>query len=173
MISARLRQQRFYGWTVLVGAMLVSFSMVGSVIVSYGLFLPTMCKELDWSRSALSAPYTAFWIVMGLLGPLVGISISKFGARKNSIWGNLVIVLGVLGMSLVKEIWHVYLFYAVLIGTGQAFGTFLATTTVVNTCGRRWCPYLCSTDKLAYLQPGLAASLGLRGWHSPNTGCSC
>ncbi len=132
MISARLRQKRFYGWTVLAGAMLVSFSMVGNIIVSYGIFLPNMCEELDWSRSTLSAPYTAFWIVMGLLGPLVGISISKFGARKNIIYGNLAIVLGALGMSLVKELWHVYLFYTVLIGTGQAFGSFIALTAVVT-----------------------------------------
>jgi MFS family permease len=92
-----------------------------------------MCEELGWSRSAMSAPYTAFWIFTGLLGPLAGITIGKFGARKNIIIGNLVIALGVLGMSLVKEVWHIYLFYTVLIGGGQAFGTFIAITTTINS----------------------------------------
>jgi len=113
--------------------MLVSFSMVGTVMLPYGVFLPTMCEELGWSRSAMSAPYTAFWIFTGLLGPLAGITIGKFGARKNIIIGNLVIALGVLGMSLVKEIWHIYLFYTVLVGGGQAFGTFIAITTTINS----------------------------------------
>ena len=112
--------------------MLVIFSMVGNIIVSYGIFLPTMCEELDWSRSTLSAPYTAFWIVMGLLGPLVGISTVKFGPRRNIICGNFVITLGVLGMSLVKEVWHVYLCFSVFIGIGQAFGSFIAANTVVT-----------------------------------------
>ena len=112
--------------------MLVSFSMVGSVMLPYGVFLPTMCEDLGWSRSAMSAPYTAFWIFTGLLGPLAGITIGKFGARKNIIIGNLVIALGVMGMSLVKEVWHIYLFYTILVGGGQAFGTFIAITTAIN-----------------------------------------
>jgi len=122
VIFAQLRQQKFHRWQVLAGAMLVSFSMVGAVILPYGVFLPKMCEELGWSRSAMSAPYTAFWIFTGLLGPLAGISISKLGARKNIIIGNLVIALGVLGMSLVKEVWHIYLFLTVLVGAGPEEG---------------------------------------------------
>lgn len=132
VIPTGLKQQRFYGWTALAGAMLVSFSMVGSTITSYGVFLPVMCEELSWSRSVLSGPYTVFWIVMGVLGPIVGISVSKFGSRKNIFFGNLVVVLGLLAMSLTSEVWHVYLFFSIMAGTGQAFGTFIATTTVVN-----------------------------------------
>jgi len=132
VIPAVLRQQKFYGWTALVGAMLVQFGMVGNIILSYGVFLPFLCEEFGWSRSVLSGPFTTLWIVLGLLGPLVGISVSKFGSRKNIIIGNLLTVLGLLGMFLVKEVWQVYLFFGVLIGAGQAFGTFIATITVVN-----------------------------------------
>ena len=112
--------------------MLVYFSLCGNILYAYGVFLPSMCEEFGWSRSALSGPYTAFALVGGILGPLAGISIGKFGARKNAIAGNLVVVLGLMGMSLVKELWHVYLFYGVLIGAGLAFGTWIATVTVVN-----------------------------------------
>ena len=91
-----------------------------------------MCNEFDWSRSALSAPFTAWLIIGGLLGPLAGITISKFGARKNIIIGNFIAVLGLLGMSIVNEIWHVYLFFSVLIAISIAFGEFIPTTTVVN-----------------------------------------
>ena len=111
MIPTGLRQQRFYGWTALAGAMLVHFGLCGNFFYSYGVFLPAMCEEFDWSRSALSGPFTAFLIIGGLLGPLAGISINKFEARKNIIAGNLVSVLGLLGMSLVKESWHVYRCY--------------------------------------------------------------
>ena len=112
--------------------MLVYFSLCGNILYAYGVFLPPMCEEFGWSRSALSGPFTAFALVGGILGPLAGISIGKFGARKNAIAGNLVVALGLMGMSLVKELWHVYLFYGVLIGAGLAFGTWIATVTVVN-----------------------------------------
>ena len=62
-----------------------------------------MCDDFGWSRVALSGPYTAFNMAFGLLGPLAGISISKFGARKNIIIGNIAAVLGLLGMYLVEE----------------------------------------------------------------------
>ncbi|MFH0768184.1 MAG: MFS transporter [Chloroflexota bacterium] len=132
MIPAKSRQKRFYGWTALAGAMLVSVGMVGNAVTSYGVFLPTISEELGWSRSTLSGPYTAFWIVLGLLGPLVGISIGKFGPRKNIIFGNLATVLGLLAMSRITEVWHAYLYFGILAGAGQAFGCFIATTTIAN-----------------------------------------
>ncbi len=132
MIPTGSKQQRFYGWTALAGAMLVYFSMCGNVVYSFGVFLPVMCEEFGWSRTALSGTLTAEAIAGGILGPLVGISISKFGARKNIIAGNLVAALGLLGMSQVNEIWQVYLFFGVLAGGGIAFGVSIATTTMVN-----------------------------------------
>ncbi|MFC1920486.1 MFS transporter [Chloroflexota bacterium] len=106
--------------------------MVGNVINAFGIFLPSMTADLGWSRSLLSAPFTTFWIVMGMLGPVVGMSTVKFGPRKNMIIGNSVIVLGMLGMSQVSEVWHVYLFFSVLIGSGQAFGSFIAANSIVT-----------------------------------------
>ncbi len=132
MILTRLRQQRFYGWTALIGVMPVFFSMMGGTVIAYGLFLPVMCEKLEMTRSALSGPYTGLWIVMGLLGPVVGITVNKFGARKNIIFGNALAVLGLLAMPLVKETWHAYLVFSVLIGAGQAFGTFVPGMVVAN-----------------------------------------
>ena len=125
-------QGRFYGWIALAGAMLVHFSSCGGVYYSYGVFIPSLTETFGWSRSALSAPYTLLMIFMGLLGPLVGISIAKFGARKNIIIGNLVAALGLMGMSLTRNIWHVYLFFSVLGGIGSSFGVMIATMVIAN-----------------------------------------
>lgn len=65
-----------------------------------------------------------------MLGPLVGFTIARFGARKNIVAGNSIAVLGLLGMSQVREIWHVYLFFGIMGGLGLAFLT--STTTVIN-----------------------------------------
>lgn len=112
--------------------MLVYFGMCGHVFYAYGVFLPTMCEEFGWSRTALSGPYTMFMVLDGLLGPIVGITVSKYGARKNIIIGNVIAALGLLGMSFTNEVWQVYLLFGAFIGGGMAFGTFIATTTVVN-----------------------------------------
>ena len=68
----------------------------------------------------------------GMLGPIAGFTVSRFGARINILLGNTVAVLGLLGMSRVEELWQVYLFFGVLGGLGLAFGEFVSLTTVVN-----------------------------------------
>jgi len=127
-----LGQRRFYGWTALAGAMLVYFGMCANISYAFGVFLPVMAEEFDWSRSALSGAFTAFFVVGGLLGPPAGISISRFGARRNIIVSNFLAVLGLLGMFFIDQVWHVYLFFGVLLGIGIAFGEFIPTTTIVN-----------------------------------------
>ncbi len=129
---AGLNQQQFYGWTALVGLMVAYAGLCGDIAYAYGVFLPVMSETFQWSRSALSGPYGLFYIVGGLLGPVVGLSVARFGARKNIIFSNIIAALGLLGMSQVNAIWHVYLFYGVIAGLGIAFGEFIAMTTIIN-----------------------------------------
>ena len=131
-ILTRLKRPRFYGWATLIGVMLSYCGVCGDITYAYGVFLPKIGETLNWSRSALSGPYTVFIIVAGMLGPVAGITISRFGARKNIIFSNIIAVLGLLGMSQVREIWHVYFFFSIMAGIGIAFGEFIPTTTVVN-----------------------------------------
>jgi len=112
--------------------MLVYFCMCGDISYAFGVFLPVMSDYFVWSRSVLSGAFTTFWIVGGFLGPLAGISISRFGARKSIIASNALAVLGLLAMSSVNEVWHVYLFFGILLGTCIAFGEFIPTTAIVN-----------------------------------------
>jgi MFS family permease len=127
-----LKEKRFYGWINLLGLMLVYGSLCGTATYAYGVFLPAMGETYAWSRSALSGPYALFFIIGGLLGPLAGMTIDRFGARKNIVACNLIVVIGLLGMSQVTAIWHIYLFFGTLAGIGIAFGEFIPITTVIN-----------------------------------------
>lgn len=66
------------------------------------------------------------------MGPLAGMTVAKFGARKNIVFFNVIAALGLFGMSQVRSIWHVYLFFGLMAGLGIAFGEFIPITTVVN-----------------------------------------
>ncbi len=122
----------FSGWLTLAGVMLAYGGICGNVTYAFGVFLPSMGETFGWSRSALSGPYTLFLVIGGMLGPLAGFTIARFGARKNIVLGNVIAALGLLGMSQVREIWHVYLFFGVMGGLGLAFSEFLPVTTVIN-----------------------------------------
>ncbi|MBN2238180.1 MAG: MFS transporter [Dehalococcoidales bacterium] len=132
MLASRLSRNRFYGWIVLGAVLSMLVSMVGTMIASYGVFLPEMCDSLGWSRSSLSGPFSLFWIVTGFLGPLVGITVARFGPRKHIIAGNIIMVLGAVLMSRLSEVWQVYLIYCGVIGLGQAFGCFIAASGMIT-----------------------------------------
>jgi len=127
-----LQHAAFYGWTNLAGIMLVYGGLCGNITYAYGVFLPTMSESFGWSRSAFSGPYAAFLIIGGLLGPMAGMTIARFGARRNIILSNLVAGLGLLGMSQVSDIWHVYIYFGLMAGIGIGFGEFIPLTTIIN-----------------------------------------
>jgi len=122
----------FYGWIALVGAMLVYFTTSGIFFYSYGVFLPAMCNEYGWSRAMVGGGLSVALLGFGLPSPLIGASIARFGPRVNIVFGNLLVAVGLAGMSIATEVWHIYLFYGILVGFGAGFGLYLTCTTVVN-----------------------------------------
>jgi len=127
-----VEQQRFYGWISLIGVMAAYAGLCGNITYAYGLFLPAMSETFHWSRSALSGPYVLFFLLGGLLGPVAGMTVARFGPRKNIIGFNIVAALGLFGMSQINTIWQIYLFFGVMGGLGIAFGEFIPLTTVIN-----------------------------------------
>ena len=122
----------FYGWIALAGAMLVYFTTSGTFFYSYGVFLPEMCNEYGWSRALVGGGLSVALLAFGLPSPLIGASIARFGLRANIVLGNLLVVIGLAGMSITTEVWQIYLFYGVLVGLGSGFGLYLTCTTLVN-----------------------------------------
>ena len=122
----------FYGWVALAGVAIASFVVGGTFVYSYGVFLPAMCKEFGWSRAVVSVGLTIGMLAFGVSGPFAGVLISRFGSRINMVLGNLLSALGLAGMSLAQEIWHVYLFYG-LAGLGAGVGGFLTCSTIANS----------------------------------------
>jgi len=133
MILPASQKKPFSGWMSLAGVMVAYCGICGNVSYAFGVLLPSMAEAFGWKRQALSGAYTFFLVLGGLIGPLAGWCVARFGARKNIVLGNIAAVLGLLGMSQVRELWHVYLCFGFLCGIALGFAEFLPTTTVVNS----------------------------------------
>jgi MFS family permease len=112
--------------------MLIYVTAGGTFFYAYGVFLPVMAEDLGWSRSVMSGGLTISLLVFGLASPLIGISITRYGPRRNIILGNLVASIGLFATSQCHEIWHLYLFFGVFVGLGTAFGQYLACVSLIN-----------------------------------------
>ncbi len=121
----------FYGWVALAGAMLVFFVAAG-ITYAYGVFLPRISEEMNWTRGSVSAALSLYLLMENVPGPAVGLFIRKFGPRKSIILGNLVMVIGLASVSQITEVWHLYLFFGLITGTGWSFGVMLPNAVIAN-----------------------------------------
>jgi MFS family permease len=121
----------FYGWFALAGVMLVIFTVGGIFNNSFGVLLPAIINEYGWSRAVTAGALSIGIMSFGLPSPLYGILVARFGPRFTLILGNLLAALGIAGVCLVREVWHLYLLY-ILIGLGGGFGGYISCTTVAN-----------------------------------------
>jgi len=132
MSDGKSSHKGFYGWINLSAASIMSI-IGGLYIVSFSFFLPFLLKDFGWSRSTTSLAATINLIVMGLSGPLAGVFIVKYGAKRSILLGNILGFLGFFLLFFHARLWELYLGYGLLIGLGMGFGGLLASTTVINS----------------------------------------
>ena len=121
----------FYGWFALAGVMLVIFVVGGVFVNSFAVLLPVITSEFGWSRAVVAGALAAGIMAFGLPSPLYGVLVARLGPRFTLILGNLLAGLGIAGVYLVQEVWHLYVLY-VLVGIGGGFGGYISCTTVAN-----------------------------------------
>jgi MFS family permease len=121
----------FYGWNNLVVASLVG--IVGTFyMISFGYFLPELLDEFGWANRDASFAATINMIAMGLCGPVAGMFIFKYGARRAMVLGNSLGLLGFLLLYFHNQLWQLFLGYGLLVGVAAGLGGLLAGTTVIN-----------------------------------------
>ncbi|MFC1999309.1 MFS transporter [Chloroflexota bacterium] len=131
-MSTASSRRPFQAYSALAGAMLVYFAGCGNIVYSFGVFLPLMCDEFGWTRATVGGAYSLMVVLMGVLGPVAGFSVTRFGTRKNIVFGNLVCALGLAGLSVIGDVWQLYLFFGVAVGVGGSFGLLIPSATVAS-----------------------------------------
>lgn len=122
MVAARV----YYGW-VIVAICAVTLAATSGARFSFGVFLKPIADANDWDRASLSFAITLNLILGGLLQPLAGAIVDRYGARLIGTLGALVLGIGFLGLSVADQLWQYYLLYGVISGIGVA-----ATSTVLS-----------------------------------------
>jgi len=107
----------FYGWVIAVAA----FSIV---VLGYGMrygfsvFYVYILQEFGWARANTAGAFSTALMVYGLSAPAVGYLVDRLGPRRVVPLGAIVLALGLGCLSQTKEIWHLYLFFGILVGLG-------------------------------------------------------
>jgi MFS family permease len=95
------RRGIFYGWWIVTAG--VAINAVGGWLHVYGFgafFLP-LVREFGWNRASLSGALSIARLEAGMLAPLVGWVVDRFGPRTSMIVGFLITGIGFLGAGLI------------------------------------------------------------------------
>jgi len=71
----------FYGWWIVLASSIIIFLGTGIIFYSFGVFLKPLEAEFGWSRTMINLSVAVWALLFGFSGPIVGVLISKYGAK--------------------------------------------------------------------------------------------
>ncbi len=126
----------YFGWVIVFAA--ASIMMVFAIqMSSRGIFLTSLTDWFGWDRGDVSGAYSVSFIVSGLLALLSGRLTDRFGPRIVITFFGLLVGSGLLLMSTVSSIVHVYLIWALMIGVGGSCGITPILSTLPKWFNKR------------------------------------
>jgi MFS transporter, OFA family, oxalate/formate antiporter len=121
----------FYGW-VIVGCAFTILCIAYGVQFTFGVFMPYISADTGWSRGALSLPYSVYVFVYSALGLISGRLTDRWGPRVVLMAGGCLLGSGIMLMSRVGMLWHVYLVLGLLAASGMSAAYVPCNATVVR-----------------------------------------
>jgi len=121
----------FYGYWLVLVTFTFLFLAIGCGSFAFSLFVAPLQYELGWGRGQIMAAFTIFFVTMGVVSPLVGKLVDRYGARPVIPVGALIMGLGFVVVSRMSDLYLFYLGYAI-VGAGAAGMGQVPSSAVVS-----------------------------------------
>lgn len=160
----------FYGWVVFVLTFLIYMFMYG-LRYSVGIFFTPIQQEFGWSTAATASGVTIFFWVYALSAPFVGNLADRIGIRKTVLLGGLLLGGGGAMVSLITELWQLYVAWGVIAAMGSAALYVVPTMALSKFFNRKrgmtvgWSSVGVSAGQ-AVLIPVVASFIPILGWRT-------
>ncbi|MBE0431427.1 MAG: MFS transporter [Dehalococcoidia bacterium] len=123
----------FYGWWIVGACFLISLYAGGVVFYGFTAIIEPLANEFGWSYAQISLAASLRGLEMGLLAPLVGILVDRWGPRRLLIGGAIVTCLGLTVLSRTTSLAAFYGSFVIL-----AIGMSACSSTVLMTAVANW-----------------------------------
>jgi MFS family permease len=131
-VNSLEKRRVFYGWVVLSIAFLtIVFGY--AVRNTFSVFYPTIVEEFGWGRANTALMFSISIVVYGLVAPLAGGLVDRFGPRLVLPLGACVMGGGIALCSLADAQWQFYLLYGVVVAVGLSLAGWTPLSTIVSS----------------------------------------
>ena len=124
----------YYGWWILIGAIIVQFLAISVGQMVSGVFLDPIVADLGikvWQFSAAISVSTAMGgITLIFLGPMI----DRVGPRRIMLTGALICSIGLIGISFQSKFWQFFLLQIL----SSAFGGTLFGPLIISPIITKW-----------------------------------
>jgi MFS family permease len=122
----------FYGWWVVLAFSVMVFLSSG-IRFTVGPFLKPIVTDLGLDRGSFSLVISLSLFLFGAFMPLVGRLVDRFGPKPIVTAGTVILAGALAGTGLSTHLWHLFLFYGVLVALGlSATGHVVASAIVAR-----------------------------------------
>ena len=140
-LDAKAKQLRpgrvFYGWWIVSGGFIMQM-VVGSLMIhSFTAYFPLLQYQFGWSRAMLSGAFALSRAESGILGPIQGWLIDRFGPRVMVRVGMVIFGAGFIMFSYTDSVLDYYITFLLMALGSSVAGFLTVATTVVNWFERR------------------------------------
>ena len=122
----------YYGWAIPASTLLISFAsalMFGPVL---GVFVKPIGDDMGWSRATIAMAFTIGSFAGTLLPAAIGSYLDRHGARGVVVVAGIIVAGCTLGLALMTQPWHFWVFYGVGRGVAVAGVQFGTTVAIAN-----------------------------------------
>jgi len=120
----------FYGWKLLSALWIIVVINLAFPFYGQSILNPEMLTELNLDYRTLGLIASLYALMSGLPGPLVAVSIQRFGIRLTLFVGSLLVVLGsVIMATVVSTGLHAALAFGIVVGGGVSMGGIIGGQT--------------------------------------------
>ena len=126
----------FYGWWIVFACFLISLYVSSVIFYGFTAFFEPLVEDFGWSYTQISFAASLRGLEMGLLFPLIGFLVDRFGSRKLIFCGVVVVGFGLLVLSFTRSL---AMFYGsfLLLGFGVGGVSSVVSMTVVANWFRK------------------------------------
>ena len=119
----------FYGWWVVAASVGIAVYIAAVVFYGFTAFFQPMADDLGWSYTEISLGASLRGLESGLMAPVVGMLIDRWGPRRVIFMGAILLSLGMFLLSRSTTLLSFYTAFAfIALGTSGCSMTALVTT---------------------------------------------